>query len=77
MRLSQFRTLMDDEFGSAYAAVIEKDLVLHELADRTPAQALAHGDDPRDVWLAICRVNEVPKDRWHGKNKTTKKQHAD
>ena len=34
MRLSQFRTLMDDEFGSAYAAVIEKDLVLHELADR-------------------------------------------
>jgi len=68
---------MDEEFGSAYAGVIEKDLALTEFGDRTAAKSLADGEDPREVWLAICRVNEVPKSRWHGKSKSTKKQHAE
>ena len=64
---------MNDEFGLAYAAVIESDLVLTELQDRTAKQCLADGVDLRDVWFAICRANNVPEVRWHGQNKITKK----
>jgi hypothetical protein len=77
MRLSEFRVLMDDEFGPGYAGVIENSMVLLELGDRTATAALAAGEDPREVWLAICKANEVPKARWHGKTKNTKKQHAE
>jgi hypothetical protein len=64
---------MTDEFGAAYAAVIETDLVLTELGDRTAKQCHASGEDLREVWLAICRANSVPQSRWHGLNKNTKK----
>ena len=77
MRLSEFRVLMNDEFGPGYAGVIENSMVLLELGDRTAAAALASGEDPREVWLAVCRANEVPKARWYGKNKPAKKQHAE
>lgn len=69
MRLSQFNDLMNDEFGAPYATVLLQDLVLGGLGDRTGAQALAAGVDPRAVWLEICKQNEVPAERWHGKNK--------
>jgi hypothetical protein len=77
MRLSEFRVLMDEEFGSGYAGVIENSMVLLDLGDRTATAALAAGEEPREVWLAICKANEVPKSRWHGKTKTNKKQHAE
>ncbi|MEN9970416.1 MAG: hypothetical protein RLZZ229_624 [Actinomycetota bacterium] len=66
MRLSQFREYMNDEFGSAYAAVVAQDLVVSQLDDSTANQALARGDDPALVWLAICEALAVPKQRWHG-----------
>ena len=75
MRLSQFQELMNEEFGEAYAAVLLKDLALHPLADRTGQKCLDDGEDPRDVWQAICAASGVPKERWHGKpakNKKTK-----
>ena len=68
---------MHDEFGAGYAGVIENSLTLLELGDRTAALALAQGEDPKVVWQAVCRANEVPKSRWHGKLKPTKKQHAE
>lgn len=77
MRLSEFRVLMDEEFGSGYAGVIENSMVLLELGDCTATAALAAGEEPREVWLAICKANEVPKSRWHGKAKNNKKQHAE
>jgi hypothetical protein len=77
MRLSEFRFLMDDEFGAGYAGVIENSMVLLELGDRTASIALAQGEEPRVVWQAICKANEVPKSRWHGKTKPNKKQHAE
>ena len=77
MRLSQFQELMNDEFGSEYAAVLLRDLALTELSDLTGAKALAGGEDPKNVWLAICKVTGVPKERWHRLNKNTKKGHAD
>jgi hypothetical protein len=77
MRLSEFRSLMDEEFGAGYAGVIENSMVLLELGDRTATVALAQGEEPRVVWQAICKANEVPKSRWHGKSKPNKKQHAE
>ena len=73
MRLSQFHELMNDEFGAEQSAFILKDLVLGELSDRTAEAAIQAGEDPRDVWLAICRASDVPKSRWHGKFKQNKK----
>ena len=73
MRLSKFNELLTDEFGVAYAEVVRRDLVLGDLADRTAEQAIAAGESPKDVWLAICRTAGVPKERWHGLNKNTKK----
>jgi hypothetical protein len=73
LRLSKFRELMNDEFGVAYAAVLEADLVLTELGDRTGAACLAAGVDPKEIWIAICKANNVPESRWHGLNKNTKK----
>lgn len=77
MRLSKFRDLMNDEFGEQYSNVLLSDLVLGELGDVTGNQAIKDGVDPRSVWLAICRANQVPQERWTGLNKTSKKQHAE
>lgn len=67
MRLSQFHELMAEEFGQAYAQVISRDLVLGALGDQTADAALASGEDPKTVWMALCEANHVPKERWAGK----------
>lgn len=69
MRLSKFNELVLDEFGASYSKVVLNDLVLLELGDRTAAQALASGVEPNEVWMALCRANQIPKSRWHGINK--------
>lgn len=69
MRLSKFRELMNEEFGTAFAAVIESDLALTEFRDRTAKQLIIDGEDVREIWFAICRANNVPKERWHGINR--------
>jgi len=58
---------MTEEFGEDYTEVILRDLHLQELADRTPREALADGESPRAIWLAICKSQQVPKSRWAGK----------
>lgn len=68
---------MADEFGKPHADVIIRDFVLLELGDRTAATLLAQGEDPREIWLAICRAQQVPKERWSGLDKKAKKQHAE
>ena len=77
MRLSDFQTLMANEFGAAYAAVLLRDLVLIELGDLTGQKALDAGIDPREVWQSICKAQNVPKERWHGLNKKPKDRHAE
>ncbi|AZZ54743.1 DUF3046 domain-containing protein [Rathayibacter iranicus] len=66
MRLSEFRQLVDDEFGGSYARVLVSDLVLTELGGRTAERALSDGAEPREVWFALCRANDVPEARWYG-----------
>jgi hypothetical protein len=67
MRLSEFRRLMDEEFGSANAGVIASSLVLPTL-DTTADQALDAGWDPRRVWLDVCDLQGVPEDRRLGRD---------
>lgn len=63
MRLTQFRELMEGEFGAVRAASLAHDHVFAELGDRTVEQALEHGYDARDVWRAVCSAYDVPPAR--------------
>jgi hypothetical protein len=63
VRLSQFRELMADEFGSVRASSLATDHVFAELGGQTVNQALEAGWDPRDVWRAVCGAFEVPPER--------------
>ena len=62
VRLTQFRDLMNDEFGPR-AAAMTRDHVFAELGDRTVEQALEAGVDARKVWLAVCDVYDIPASR--------------
>ena len=75
MKLSQFRQLVDAEFGPSFAAVILADTRLTDKSDKTPLELIKSGDDPKEVWLALCAHLGVPEERWHGKPRT--KQHAE
>ena len=63
MRLSQFWTLMNDEFGEAYATSLASRHLIHALGDRTVHEALEAGESPRTVWLALCDDMGVPESR--------------
>jgi hypothetical protein len=65
MKLTEFRRAIDDEFG-AMARVLMHDSVIVELGNRTPEEALAAGIPAREVWFALCRSEQVPRERWHG-----------
>jgi hypothetical protein len=65
MRVSRFRTLVEEEFGGPYGRLLLRDHVLVALGGRTPEQALADGEEPRAVWVALCEDLDVPKaHRW-------------
>ena len=66
MRLSEFWTAVDDEFGPSYGRTLTHDLVLGELGGVTAEQALEKGQGIRATWLALCRAADVPESRWHG-----------
>lgn len=65
MKHSDFRRMMDDEFGSANAGVIAATLVLPTL-DMTADAALDAGHRPREVWLDVCALQGVPPERQLG-----------
>ena len=65
MKLSEFERALEGEFG-AFWRVLLRETTLVELGNRTGAEALARGVAPREVWIALCREQEVPRDRWHG-----------
>jgi hypothetical protein len=68
VRISDFWRLMDDEFGAGYSRVLSSSLVLAGVGGRTADQALAAGIPPRQVWLAMCDVQDVPADRRLGRD---------
>ncbi|QNO38884.1 DUF3046 domain-containing protein [Protaetiibacter sp. SSC-01] len=65
MKVSEFHRAVADEFGP-FGRVLVRDSVIVALGNRTPEAALAAGIPARDVWLALCRAQEVPRERWHG-----------
>ena len=59
---------MDDEFGAGYSRVLSSSLVLAGVGSRTADQALSAGVPPRQVWLALCDVQDVPPERRLGRD---------
>lgn len=64
VRLTEFSELITTEFGTTTANSMLVDHVLTDLGGRTAAEALDAGIDPKDVWTALCRDFDVPRDRW-------------
>jgi hypothetical protein len=59
---------MDDEFGAGYSRVLSSSLVLAGVGGRTADQALSAGVPPKQVWLALCEVQDVPPERRLGRD---------
>ena len=68
VRLSDFWRLMDDEFGAGYSRTLATTLVLAEVGGLTAAEALNTGVPPKMVWRAMCKMQDVPAERWLGRD---------
>ena len=60
MRLQEFWSRVDAQFGSIRAHGVTRDHVFAALGGRTAVDALEAGTAVRRVWLAICEEYEVP-----------------
>ena len=69
MRVSEFWTLVTDEFGDAYGRSLATDQHLLVLDDRTARQALDAGVEPKEIWLALCEAMDVPPERRLGRDR--------
>ena len=67
MRMSHFWTLMDDEFGPAYAGSLARDHVLGALQHAPPCRPSPTAW-PREVWEALCDDMDVPPERRLGRD---------
>lgn len=67
MKISDFRRLMDEEFGPGNAGVIETSLVLPSLGV-TAERALEAGTEPKRVWRDVCDLQGVPESRRLGRD---------
>ncbi|MDN5920434.1 MAG: DUF3046 domain-containing protein [Pseudonocardia sp.] len=63
MRMSQFRGLMEDEFGALRAGSMARDHVFSSLDGRTVDEAIESGIDLRRIWRAVCEAYDVPPAR--------------
>ncbi|QCB93936.1 DUF3046 domain-containing protein [Cellulomonas shaoxiangyii] len=65
MRYRELTDLVDDVLGPVQGRLMMDELVLDALGNRTGAQALAGGAEPRAVWHALCDALDVPEaQRW-------------
>jgi hypothetical protein len=63
VRLTEFKELVEGQFGPVRGASLLVDLVLSGFG-RTAEQAIEDGVDRRDVWRALCADFDVPRDQW-------------
>ncbi|WP_406629028.1 DUF3046 domain-containing protein [Amycolatopsis sp. WGS_07] len=63
MRITVFRRLMAEEFGSGRAEMLAKDHVFSGLGGHTVEEALSAGTPPKEIWRAVCVEFEVPPER--------------
>lgn len=66
MRHTEFRALMDAQFGPARARSVAADHFFAALGDRTADQALAAGINPKRVWASVCAEYDVPAELRYG-----------
>ncbi|MFC4602898.1 DUF3046 domain-containing protein [Rhodococcus kronopolitis] len=64
MRLTEFNELVHGEFGRLYGESMLVDHVLIGMGGMTAAQAIEAGQDPKEVWRALCAEFDVPRSRW-------------
>lgn len=74
VRLSDFWRLMDDEFGAGYSRTLASSLVLSAVGGVSAQEALVKGVPPRDVWLAVCEMQDVPPERRLGRDQPVKER---
>lgn len=55
--------MVRDEFGQVYGDALLRDHILLELDGRTAEQAIEAGQEPREVWRALCEEFGVPAAR--------------
>lgn len=60
MRHTEFWERMDLALGSAYSRSWADQYVIADLGGRTTSEALAAGESPKHVWLAVWAVLELP-----------------
>ncbi|MGY1696755.1 MULTISPECIES: DUF3046 domain-containing protein [unclassified Geodermatophilus] len=60
MRLQEFWSRLDEQFGSMRAQSVTRDHVFAALGGRTALDAIEAGVPVRRVWLAICEEYDVP-----------------
>ena len=60
MRHTEFWARMDEALGSSYARAWAEQHSISELGSRTVVEALAAGEQPRQVWLAVWRTLGLP-----------------
>jgi hypothetical protein len=60
VRLTDFWERMEHHLGPGYARSWAHDMVLAQLGGRTVDQALADGEDTKDVWRAVAANLELP-----------------
>jgi hypothetical protein len=68
VRLSQFRSLLHDEFGEIRGRSLARDHVFAELGGRSAEQAIEAGIDPKRIWEVICEAYDVPRARRLGRD---------
>jgi len=64
VRLTEFRELVEMQFGAVRGSSLLVDHVLTRLGGRTATQAIEAGVEPREVWRALCADFDVPRDQW-------------
>jgi hypothetical protein len=60
VRLQEFRSRLDNQFGPMRAQSVARDHIFSALGGRTALEAIDAGLPVRKVWLAICEEYEVP-----------------
>ncbi|MGY1841003.1 MULTISPECIES: DUF3046 domain-containing protein [unclassified Modestobacter] len=64
MRLQEFWSRMEQQFGSMRSQSVVRDHSFGPLGGRTALEAIEAGVPVRTVWLEICKAYDVPpKDR--------------
>ncbi|WJY97761.1 DUF3046 domain-containing protein [Corynebacterium fournieri] len=65
MRLTEFHQLVQDEFGAARAQWIVQTQVLPG-SEKTSAELIDEGVDPREAWQGLCNAFDIPEERQLG-----------